>query len=98
MAAKKLVSLGGLGLCEHCGTLITVEDMTGDAMDSEWHCPKCASVLSGLSFGYENEGKETKKVKWVGPEEKWVLEKPTKDFELGNWSIQTPGYIICQWA
>ena len=87
MTGKRLMRIEGLGLCEHCGVLISVEDMSGDAMDGEWHCPKCTCVLSGLSFGYEGEGKETKKVKWVGPEGKWVAVKPTQDFEVGSWSI-----------
>lgn len=89
------VSLEGLGLCEHCGTLLSVEGMPGDSLDSVWTCPNCKGVLSGLSFGYEGEGKETKKVRWVGPARKWVTTKPTEDFDLGNWSVQASYIPMC---
>jgi hypothetical protein len=88
MATEILKLLEGLGLCEYCGILLSVEDMPGDAMDSVWCCPQCAGIISGLSFGYEGEGEATKKVKWVGPGGMWASEKPTKDFKVGSWSIQ----------
>ena len=86
MTTKKLVSLGGLGLCEHCGTLITIEGMPVEAIDSVWRCPKCEGELSGTSFGYDGDNK---KIKWVGPEGKWTGETPVRDFDIGgNWSVQ----------
>lgn len=72
MAAKLLKLLEELGPCEHCGVLLSIEDMPGDAMNSVWRCPQCAGIISGLSFGYEGEGEATKKVKWVGSGGIWA--------------------------
>jgi len=84
MTTTIVVSLEGLGLCEHCATPLSIEGMPADSMDADWCCPHCGKILSGLSFGYEGEGQGTRKVKWVGPEGKWVAVKPTQDFELGD--------------
>ncbi len=89
---KMIIYLETLGLCEHCGQLITIQDMPADSMDAEWRCPKCEKVLGSNTFGYEKVGKEGdrekyEKTRWVGPEKKWVEQKPTKDFDLGNWHI-----------
>ena len=48
-------------------------------------------ILSMKSFGYEGEGKKSKRVRWVGEDGKWVETKPDKDFEVGNWYIVTEG-------
>lgn len=45
-------------------------------------------AFGGVTFGYDGIGKETKKVKWVGQDGRWVAGKPARDFELGNWSVQ----------
>jgi hypothetical protein len=63
-----------------------MEGMPADAMNAEWKCPKCKKVLTGKSFGYNSK---SKKVKWVGPGNKWVRTEPKEDFELGNWSVIT---------
>lgn len=91
MAIEKLVSLAGLGLCEHCGVLISIDGLPADSIDADWICACCGKVLSHLSFGYESSEEESsgfKKVKWVGPDGQWVLEEPVRDFNLGNWSVQ----------
>ncbi|MBU4142388.1 hypothetical protein KJ590_00100 [Patescibacteria group bacterium] len=91
MATKTPVSLECLGLCEHCGTLISLDGMPGDSIDADWACPSCKKILSQVSFGYESEGGKSsgfKKAKWVGPDGQWAPVKPTKDFDLGNWSVQ----------
>ena len=80
----KTVMLAGLGLCEHCGTLITMEDIPGGEMDAEWHCPSCSGVLSHKSFGYESSGD---KIQWVDSDGQWTKEKPTEDFELRGWRV-----------
>ena len=84
-----IVNLAGLGLCEHCGALITMEGLSAEAIDAEWNCPKCGEVLAHESFGYES-GKGDK-IKWVGPDGKWTTEKPTNDFRLGSWDILIHG-------
>ena len=81
---KTIVLLAGLGLCEHCQTLLTIEGMSADAMDSEWKCPQCEGVLTNESFGYKEDGS---KIKWVGKGKKWTITKPTEDFDLGNWHV-----------
>jgi hypothetical protein len=80
---NKPVSLAGLGLCEHCGILVTSENMPGDSMDAVWKCPKCEKVLSEKSFGFENG----KRKFWVGADKKWTEQKPTEDFNLGTWLV-----------
>lgn len=79
--------LVGLGLCEHCGALLSIEGMPAEAMDAKWNCPKCKKELTHKSFGFELIGGKFEKKYWVGPECKWVNEKPKKDFKLGNWDI-----------
>jgi hypothetical protein len=76
-----------LGLCEHCGLLLSIEDLPIEAMDAEWRCPKCEGILNGQSFGYEGSGQEYRKVLWVGRDGKWTKEKPTEPFDLGSWHI-----------
>ena len=83
MAGEVVVHLESLGLCEHCGELLTLESMPLEAMDAIWRCPACNGVLEGESFGYEGRTK----VRWVGPGKTWVTEKPTKDSELGNLDV-----------
>lgn len=85
MVAK---NLEGLGLCEHCGTLLSIEKIPVEAMDSEWRCPNCDRVLTHLSFGYRKvSGKDFKKSQWVGPDGKWTTDKPKEDFVLGELTI-----------
>ena len=79
--------LAGLGLCEHCETLLSLEGFPIEAIDAEWYCPKCQGILGGKSFGYEGKGKEAKKAWWVGTDGKWTRTKPTEDFDIGNWHI-----------
>lgn len=85
-----------LGLCEHCGALLSVEDMPGDAMNARWFCPKCNEEIGHKTFGYEMEMVENekgdkeskfKKTQWVGSNGQWVNEKPKRDFILGNWEV-----------
>lgn len=84
---ERTVTLAGLGLCEHCGTLISMEGMPMEAIDATWLCPKCEGELTEKSFGYENE----KKILWVGKEGKWVdripAAPPFGEFDLGNWRV-----------
>ena len=88
--ASKVVTLASLGLCEHCNTLMTLEDMPTDAFDSEWQCPSCDGKLSHLSFGFDRGTQGAKKVKWVGPDSQWVGQKPEDDFDLGSWLVMCP--------
>jgi hypothetical protein len=82
------VNIEGLGKCEHCGTLITIEGFPSEAMDAEWHCPSCNKILTHKSFGYENE--QGHKIRWVGPNGEWTEKKPTKNFRLGKWEVTIP--------
>ena len=83
MATIRMVSLASLGLCEHCGILLTIEDMPMGSMDAIWKCPKCSGVLTGKSFGYE----ENRKTRWVGNDGKWTTVRPTQSFDLGDWHV-----------
>lgn len=80
-----LVYVASLGLCEHCGILLSIEGIPADAMDAEWACPGCKGKLTHKSFGYATE--KGGKIKWVGPEGKWVGQKPAEDFTLGNFEV-----------
>jgi phage FluMu protein Com len=86
---KRLVRIAGLGICEYCGVLLSVEGMAAEAIDVRWRCPNCKKILTFRSFGYKKTGKIFKRIKWVGPKGKWVKQKPQQDFELGNWSVIT---------
>jgi hypothetical protein len=80
------VSVESIGLCEHCGTLLTIEGMSGDAVGATWFCPAagCGKELTHLSFGYTETGK---KVRWVSSQGKWISSKPRQDFTLGAWFV-----------
>ncbi len=80
----KNVLLATIGLCEHCNTLLTLEDLPVEAMGAEWKCFKCKKTLTNETFGYDKEGK---RIKWVGENRQWVEIKPTEDFYLGSWFI-----------
>lgn len=75
-----------LGLCEHCGILVTME---GRSADGRQICV-CGKELTHKSFGVTEEGE---KIKWVGLEGKWVDEKPTENFKLkvGNSEVSIVG-------
>ena len=64
-----------LGLCEHCGVIVTME---GRPTDEKWICV-CGEELNHESFGVTESGE---KIKWVSPDMKWVKEKPTENFKL----------------
>ena len=90
MPEKRLVSVASLGLCEHCGVLLTLEGMPADSIDAEWRCPnpKCNGVLTHKTFGYDKGTEGAKKVSWVGPGGIWIPEKPAQDFDLGSFSVR----------
>ena len=64
-----------LGLCEHCGVIVTME---GRPTDGKWICG-CGKELTHKSFGVTGNGE---KIRWVGPDMKWHNEKPTENFKL----------------
>ena len=75
-----MLLMSGLGLCEHCGILVTVEMRP---VDGAWICV-CGGELTHESFGYTQDGQKTR---WVGPDGEWINEKPTEDFKLGDLHI-----------
>ena len=85
---ERSVSVSSLGLCEHCSTLLTFEDMPLEAMNAEWRCPSCQGILSGASFGYDEVDGKQKRTRWVNRRRKWSKIKPTVGFDLGNWSVR----------
>lgn len=87
----KKVAIETLGICEHCEKILSAQDMPVEAMDAEWRCPSCEQVLTGTTFGYERDpsGHFVKSV-WVGPDRKWVKERPVEDFEVGNFKVIIP--------
>lgn len=86
---ERVVLLYGLGICEHCQTVLTIEDLPAEAMDAEWRCPKCNGLLTNKTFGYKEVKKEKwEKVLWVGKEGKWVDKEPTESFSLGKWLVE----------
>jgi hypothetical protein len=80
----EMVLLEALGLCEHCGAMMSIQNMPADAADADWPCPKCKKKTTHKTFGYENIGGDWKRTKWVGKDGKWTSVKPTEDFPLGN--------------
>jgi hypothetical protein len=81
----RTVDVETLGLCEHCGELLSFADMPAESLNAPWVCPKCRSMLSHLSFGYATE--RGGKVRWVGPDGKWAETKPAEAFDLGSWRV-----------
>ena len=72
-----------LGICEHCGALVSLENLPAEALDAIWKCTKCENELTSKSFGFEKVKGEFKKVKWVDPEKKWTSVRPTENFNIG---------------
>lgn len=83
MRETAIVSLVSLGLCEHCNTLLSMQNMPTGSMDAVWKCSNCSGVLTGQSFGYEG----SKKARWVGPYGTWTTERPEVSFQLGDWHV-----------
>ncbi|KPJ55669.1 hypothetical protein AMJ49_06600 [Parcubacteria bacterium DG_74_2] len=73
-----------LGICEHCGALVSLENLPAEALDAIWKCTKCEKELTSKSFGFEKIKGEFKKTKWVGPGKKWTFVRSTKNFNIGN--------------
>lgn len=84
MGSRRNINVSSLGLCEHCGTLLTLKDMPRDI---EWRCPNCYGALTNISFGYEKIDGKWEKTRWVGKDKQWTTEKPIGKFKLGNWFI-----------
>jgi len=81
---EPLELVDSLGLCEHCGKLVSITDYAGDeGGNAKWIC-ECGKPLTHLSFGYDKGTTGAKKIKWVGPNHKWTDTRPTDDFRLGN--------------
>ena len=66
-------SIDGIGLCEHCGKVVSVE---GREADGIWLCEHCGSSITHESFGFDKPSFGARKVKWVGPGLNWVGERP----------------------
>jgi len=84
---KRNIQLASLGLCEHCGELLTMQDLPVEAINAVWKCPKCKGILTYKSFGYEQIKGKWQKTRWVGEDGKWTETKPTAGFVLGSWFI-----------
>jgi NAD-dependent SIR2 family protein deacetylase len=91
----KVVNLESLGLCEHCGALLNIEDLPSDAMNAEWRCPKCKGTITNKTFGYEEVNGVYKKIQWVWKGKKWTQRKPTENFDLNNWHITIKPINYC---
>ncbi len=78
------VKLEGLGLCEHCSELVTLEGLPSGALNAELKCPQCHKSMGHRSFGYKKASGKGGKVVWVGPKGMWVKKRPAKDFELNG--------------
>ena len=87
MTIQRTVSVNSLGICEHCGTVISMQDAPADAIDAKWLCPKCDKELTNKSFGYEEIKGKWGKTKWVGADGKWTGTEPTKSFDLGSFFV-----------
>ena len=84
---QRTVYIESVGICEHCGKIVTLEGMPAEAMDAELICSKCNGTLTHKSFGYEEIDGKWKKVKWPGKDGKWTTERPIGGFDLGSWFI-----------
>jgi len=84
---QRIVHPAGLGLCEHCGELLTLENMPSEAMDAEWRCPNCNNAINHKTFGFEEVNGEWEKIRWVGKDGKWTSERPKENFDLGAWHV-----------
>ncbi len=72
----RVLLIHGLGICERCGSLFTVQDIPEGV---GWICPACKFKITDRSLGYE-EYEGEKRVKWVN-KNGWGP-KPKKDFDL----------------
>ena len=84
---QRAVHLQGLGLCEHCGTLVTIEDIPENATIAGWKCSRCGGGLSAKTFGFGKPDGVLRKIQWVGINGQWTKIKPTENFSLGGWRV-----------
>ena len=61
-----------VGICEHCGALLTMEGMPAEAIDIKWTCSVCNGTLTHKSWGCKKINGEWKKVKWPDENGKWT--------------------------
>lgn len=76
-----IMRIEGLGLCEHCQALLSIENMPAESMDAEWRCPSCNVILTNKTFGFEETEEGCKRTRWVGPDKKWVSQRPDRNFD-----------------
>ena len=87
----RTLQLAGLGLCEHCRVLLSLEALSGDSMNSRLVCPECKNEVGFASFGYADASGKGGPVRWVGPDQEWVTVKPSEDFRLPNGTLVEVG-------
>lgn len=87
MSLAPLENIEALGICEHCGTIFSINNLPPEAMDAEWKCGKCKGILGNKSMGYKEVNGKWKRVLWVGKKGKWVKKKPSDSFELGDTTV-----------
>lgn len=84
MEEKRRVPLDRLGICEHCQAILHMDVPPGAI---QWRCAECKTHVDYRSFGYELGAERLERIHWVGPDGKWATEKPSEDFELGEWMV-----------
>jgi hypothetical protein len=79
----RAVFLCDLGICEHCGGFVTNSSSSPVNKKGLVICSHCKGRIKN-SFGFSPDGK---RVRWVGPEGKWVRHKPESNFFLKNMNV-----------
>lgn len=83
--------LAGLGLCEFCSSMLTLEGLPSHALSAPLKCPQCGLTLGHRSFGYKEETGEEGRDRWVGPDGRWIDVEPTEDFDFPDGTRVTVG-------
>lgn len=85
------VFIEDLAICEHCGAVFHTGGRFPREIAFRLRCQNisCQFLLTWQSLGKVcvGAGGIYTRVKWVGPDKKWVSQKPANSFFIGNWWV-----------
>lgn len=80
-------NIDNLGICSACDGIISILHYANSGDAEVWHCIHCNAIVDHESFGYDKPSRGCRKVRWVGPEGKWVAELPSEHFTIGKLTV-----------
>lgn len=94
----KTVVVDSLGICQHCGDVISIADCTFETDEDRAYppCPLCKRhTFSWDTWGedYDRDTKESER-RFVGPDGQWTDQRPNADFIIGEYDVRVKGSVL----